>query len=310
MIEAIAIRMVGVLAAAALASACAPTAPPLASPAEIEAAEHGPLMEMGVAGHWNEPMAPFTVMGNVHYVGTKGVAAWLITSPKGHILIDGILAQSPPQIIANIKTLGFDIGDVKYLLNSHAHIDHAGGLAALKAASGATMLASAADKPILEAGEIDYGPTGGVRFPAVRVDRVIGEASVVRVGNAVLVAHLTPGHTPGCTSWSTTVKDAAGQERSVLFHCSTTVAGQPLVPESYPGMVSDYKASFAKLANYRADILLANHGNFFDLEAKRARQIAGDANAFVDPAALAKLNGEHRQSFEEELAKQRAQAAR
>lgn len=301
------IRPMAWLAAATLTASCVPT-PPLATPAEIEAAEHAPLTALAISGHWNEPMMPFTVMGNIHHVGTKGVSAYLITSPKGHILIDGIMAQTAPQIIANIKTLGFDIRDVKYLLNSHAHIDHAGGLAALQRASGATMIASAADKPILEAGEVGYGPTKGMHFPAVRVARVIGDGEVLRIGNVALTAHLTPGHTPGCTSWTMPVTGADGSAHQAVFHCSLTVAGQSLVPESYPGMVADYQRSFAKMRAIPADVLLANHGSFFDLEAKRARQLAGDAKAFVDPTGLQQLNGELENAFAAELARQRAAA--
>lgn len=301
------IRPMAWLIAATLTASCAPS-PPLASPAEIEAAEHAPLTEIAVNGHWNEPIAPFTVMGNIHHVGTKGVSAYLITSPKGHILIDGIMAQTAPQIIANIKTLGFDIRDVKYLLNSHAHIDHAGGLAALQRASGATMIASAADKPILEAGEVSYGPTKAMHFPAVRVARVIGDGEVLRIGDVALTAHLTPGHTPGCTSWTMPVTGGDGTVHQVVFHCSLTVAGQSLVPESYPGMVADYQRSFAKMRAIPADVLLANHGSFFDLEAKRTRQLAGDAKAFVDPTGLQQLNGELESAFTAELARQRAAA--
>jgi metallo-beta-lactamase class B len=280
--------------------------PPLASDAVIAAAEQAPLEPFAVNGEWNVPFQPFTAIGNIHYVGTKGVSAWLITSPKGHVLIDGILPQSVPQIAANIRTLGFDIRDVRYLLNSHAHFDHAGGLAGLQRLSGATMVASAKDKPYLEAGDIGMPPTGGMKFPPVRIDRVVGEGGTVRVGDVVLTAHLTPGHSPGCTSWSMPVTGADGARHTVLFHCSATVAGQSLVPETYPGMVGDFRATFARFKTIKADVLLANHADFFDLEAKRARQIAGDANAFVDPGELQRFNAELEAAFTEELARQQA----
>lgn len=299
------------LAAAGSASlALQPTAQPrLASDAEIDAAQAAPVEGFAKEGRWNAPFAPFTITGNLHYVGTETVSAFLITTPEGHVLIDGVLAQSVPQIIANIMTLGFDIADVKYLLNTHAHIDHAGGLAGLQRASGAQMLASAADKPFLEAGAIDHGPSQGMRFPAVRVDRVIGDGEVIALGGTKLTAHMTPGHSPGCTSWSTSVQDGS-TKRIVFLHCSATVAGQSLVPEAYPGMVAAFRSTFAKVKGIKADIFLANHDSFFALADKRKRQLAGKANAFVDDSELQSFNATMERAFEAELAEQQAAATK
>jgi metallo-beta-lactamase class B len=255
-------------------------------------------------------MAPFTAIGNIHYVGTRTISAWLITGDKGHILIDGVVPQSPPQIIANIKALGFDIKDVKYLLNSHAHYDHAGGLAALQRASGAVMVASAADKRFLEAGAVDHGPTDGVAFPPVRVDRVVAEGDVVRVGTVALTARMTPGHSPGCTSWTMPVRGADGTTHSAFFHCSATVAGQRLLPEAYPGMVASFRATFNQLRGERHDVFLGNHDNFFDLHGKRARLAAGDANAFVSAGEFTRFNAELEAAFEATLANEREAAAK
>lgn len=278
----------------------------LASDAVLDAAEKAPPISWVSENRWNEPTAPFTIIGNIHYVGTATVSAFLITGDKGHILIDGVVPQSVPQITRNIKTLGFDVADVRYLLNSHAHIDHAGGLAGLQRASGAVMVASAADKPFLEAGAVDHGPTRGVAFPPVRVDRVIGDGDTVKIGTVTLTAHLTPGHSPGCTSWSTPVTGKDGKAHRAFFHCSATVAGQSLVPEAYPGMVAAFRATFAKLRTQKADVFLANHDNFFNLAGKRARLAAGDANAFVDPAEFDAFNAEMEKAFETNLAAQQA----
>ncbi len=295
---------------AAIGAGCAVAQPVppsrLATDAQIDAAQAAPVEGFAKEGRWNEPFAPFTIAGNLHYVGTATVSAFLITTPDGHVLIDGVLAQSVPQIIGNIKALGFDIADVKYLLNTHAHIDHAGGLAGLQRASGAQMLASAADKPFLEAGAIDHGPSQGMRFPQVRVDRVIGDGDVIALGGAVLTAHLTPGHSPGCTSWSLPVKAADGTQRQAFLHCSATVAGQSLVPEAYPGMVAAFRSTFAKVKGIKADIFLANHDNFFALADKRRRQIAGDANAFVNPDELQSFNTRMEAQFEGDLKQQAA----
>lgn len=288
---------------------CASAAPPLASDAEIAAAENAPLNGYAINGRWNEPYEPFTVIGNIHYVGTAGVSSFLITTPNGHFLLDGILPQSVPQIAANIRALGYDVRDVRYLLNSHAHFDHAGGLAGLQRLSGAVMVASAADKPVLEAGDIGYGPSSGMRFPPVRVDRVIADGEDLTLGGVTLTAHLTPGHTQGCTSWSMSVTGADGARHTAFFHCSATVAGQSLVPESYPGMVEAFRSTFARVRAKRADVFLGNHENFFDLDARRARQRAGDVNAFVDANALSAFNESLAAAFEAEFARQQAAAA-
>jgi len=279
---------------------------PLASDTEIDSAEQAPLAEMAAEAHWNDPFAPFKVIGNIYYVGTTGVSSWLITTPNGHFLLDGGLPQTPPQIIANIKTLGFDIRDVKYLLNSHAHFDHAGGLAALQRATGATMVASAKDRPILEAGRIAFGPTSNISVPPVRVDRVVKQGDTLSLGGITLTAHITPGHSPGCTSWSTDVRGDDGMLHHAFFHCSTTTGGQMLVPESYPGMIADYRATFAYMRTVNADVFLANHANFFNLADKRGRQIAGDANAFVDAGGLQAFNAQSEREFKAQLAKEQA----
>ncbi len=297
------IRSVAFVAFVATGCAGMAAPAPLSSGEAILAAESAALHKWAAEGEWNAPMAPFTILGNIHYVGTKTISALLITTPKGHFLIDGVVPQSAPQIAGNIAKLGYKITDVKYLLNSHAHMDHAGGLAGLKMRSGAKMVASAADKPFLEAGDIGHGPTGGVKFPPVRVDKIIGDGGTLKLGGMVLKAHITPGHSPGCTSWS---MEAAG--KSIFYHCSASVAGQSLKPEAYPGIVANFRKTFAKTKSLKADIFLANHDLFFDLHAKRARQIAGDANAFVNPAELQEFNRIMEEAFEQRLKAEEAKA--
>lgn len=281
-----------------------PESAPLATEAQITAAEQEALSGDGL--RWNQPFEPFTIIGNIHYVGMRGVSAYLITTPEGHILIDGGLAQSAPQIIANIERLGFDIGDVRYLLNSHAHFDHAAGLARLQRASGAQLVASAADRGPLEAGRFPYGPSANIAFPPIRVDRVIDDGETLNLDGVTLTAHITAGHTPGCTSWTMNVTGADGAAHRAFFHCSATVAGQSLVPPAYPEIVSDFRATFARVREIEADILLTNHPEFMDLEGRRARQIAGDANAFVDANALHAFNDRLERAFNDELARQAA----
>ncbi len=279
---------------------------PLATPAQINAATVAPLDKLSAANGWNAPFEPFRVYGNIHYVGTAAVSAWLITGTRGHVLIDGVIPQSAPLIIANIKKLGFDIRDVKILLNSHAHFDHAGGLAGLQLASGAKMVASATDKPFLEAGDIGHGPSDGMKFPPIRVDRVVRDGEAIALGDVRLKARITPGHSPGCTSWEMQVREGKAPPKIAFFHCSATVAGQTLVPEVYPGIQANFRSTFERVAKMKADIFLGNHNNFFDLQEKRAKQIAGDANAFVDPKELQRFNTLMKVAYEKQLAKELA----
>ncbi|MEJ0060629.1 MAG: subclass B3 metallo-beta-lactamase [Terricaulis sp.] len=306
-----ALALLTLLAACAAPDPVAPaptSQPPLASEAQIVAAEQTPLGEQARGAHWNDAFAPFNVMANIYYVGPAGVSSYLITTPDGHFLIDGGLPQSGPIIEANIAALGFDIRDVKFLLNTHAHYDHAGGLARLQHDSGAVMAASAPDRAPLEAGRIPYGPSADIAFPPVRVERVIADGDTLTLGGVTLTAVMTPGHTEGCTSWMMDIAGPDGARHRAFFHCSATVGGQSVEPPSYPGMVEAYRATFARIRTLEADMLLANHGAFFDLAAKRARLAAGDANAFVDAGELQRFNAETEAAFNEELARQRAAA--
>nr|WP_315382726.1 subclass B3 metallo-beta-lactamase [uncultured Sphingomonas sp.] len=251
-----------------------------------------------VRAEWNQPMAPFRILGNVHYVGTAGISAYLITSPQGHILIDGGMPESAPLIAANIEKLGFKLSDVKILLVNHAHWDHEGGLAELKRRTGARLLASAADTPALEAGKSDYRPDISIAAPPVKVDGQLKDGEEIRLGTNTLVAHLTPGHTKGCTSFTMQVP-SGGDSLTVLFACSLSVADQPLTPgHGYDAAPADFRATFAKLRATQADVFLSFHAEQFDLAAKRAKQLAGDAEAFVDPGELARRVDSAQKAFE------------
>ncbi|MES2444583.1 MAG: subclass B3 metallo-beta-lactamase [Pseudomonadota bacterium] len=257
---------------------------------------------------WNKPMAPFRIVGNVYHVGTAGISAYLITGAEGHILIDGALPESVPQIAANIRALGFRVEDVRILLINHAHFDHAGGLAALKRLTGAQLLASAGDKPDLERGSTE-GRAELDGFEPVKVDRVIGEGTHVRLGAIDLVTRLTPGHTRGCTSWSMRTAEH-GRPLEVLFACSLTVAGQDLGGKGpYRTVEADFRRTFASLRRVHADVFLNFHPNAFDLEAKRAKQVAGDPFAFVDPGELARRVDAAEAGLAADLARQREREA-
>ncbi len=236
---------------------------------------------------WTEPVDPFTIVGNVHYVGTADLASYLITTPDGHILIDAPMEENVPLLLSSIRTLGFDPGDVKVLLNTHAHFDHAGGFAALKRETGARLLASPADAELLErggSGDFAFGDTA--TFPPVEVDGLIEDGQVVDLGGARLRAIATPGHTKGGTSWVMQIEDS-GHELTVLFANSMSAPGYDLVDNPrYPEIMSDYRASFERLASIDADVFLPTHGSFIRLRDKIAAMHENPlSNPFVDPGA-------------------------
>lgn len=244
---------------------------------------------------WNVPVAPFRIIGNVHYVGVAGVSAFLITTPDGAIVLDGGMPETAPLIARNIEKLGVGLRDVRYLLNSHAHFDHAGGLADLRKRSGATLVASARDAEILRA--------GGPDMPPVPVGRVIADGQAVELGGTTLTAHVTPGHTKGCTTWTMSTEDDA-RRYDVLFYCSTSVVDRLVGNTRYPDIVADYERSFAVLRSMRADVFLGNHPAFFDLAGKRRRMSRGGPNPFVDPAELGRYVEESERGFRAVLKKE------
>ncbi len=255
---------------------------------------------------WARPVKPFRIAGNVYYVGTEGLAAYLIASGHRAILLDGTLEANAPLVERNIEALGFQLKDVKIILNSHAHFDHAGGIARIRRDTGARFYASAGDRWALEHGlhdsDTDY-PRG--HFPAVPVDHVLTDGEVVALGGVRMTATLTPGHTKGCTTWSTQVV-TPGRVLDVVFPCSLTVAGNILVGNRlYPRIARDFPQSFATLDRMKADIVLTNHPEIADVLGREQRARAGDANAFVDPGLLHRLVAEARAAFNAALAKAR-----
>lgn len=251
---------------------------------------------------WVEPMEPFQIIGDIYYVGSKGLSSFLITSGDGHILIDGGLPQNADLIERNINSLGFDIRDVKILLNSHAHFDHSGGLKTLKDKSGAQLIASEGDRSALEGGfYLGFENNRNYTAPPVKVDRTIRDSETVHVGNISLTATLTPGHTKGCTSWSMTAMEQ-NTPYEVLFFCGASVAGNSLVPAQYDGIVDDYRRTFEKTRDWRPDVLLVNHPFYFNMAKKRAEQIAGNPLAFVDPNEFSVLIQGFENDFKASLA--------
>jgi len=258
---------------------------------------------------WYAAVEPYQIIGTgktgIYFVGTEGLGMYFIPTDAGHIVIDGGMPGEGQYVADAIRKLGFDPKDVKILLNSHAHLDHSGGLAELKALTGAKLVASEGDRSALEGGfYLGSEDDSAMNAPPVTVDRIIADGEQLTLGNVTLTAHLTPGHSRGCTSWTMPVVQG-GHSYQALFFCSATVAANRLVgPPQYEGIVADYRKTFAQTRDWKPDIFLANHPEFAGLQEKRERQIAGDPLAFVDregfPAMIVRLE----QAFEAALEKQ------
>ncbi len=256
---------------------------------------------------WTTPFEPFHLIDNIYYVGTDGIAVYIIKTSQGLILMDTALPQSTGMIKDNIAKLGFKLTDIKYILNTHAHFDHTGGFAEIKKETGAQLVAGQRDKPLLEGG---YYPgdekNSDLAFPAVKVDRAVTEGDKITLGDTTLTAHATPGHSPGCTSWEMTVNDG-NQNRDVLFFCSGTVALNKLVGHpTHPGIVEDYRSTFAKVKAMKIDVLLGPHPEVYGMQEKRAAMKDGAPNPFVKPGELATHAATLEQDFDKQLAKQTA----
>ena len=237
-----------------------------------------------------EPAEPFRIAGNLYYVGANDVAAFLITGPEGHIVLDGGYPSTAPMIMASIAKLGFDIKDVKVLLNSEPHPDHAGGLGVLQQASGAELWASEASAYSLASGGDDPDISlplrvllwiGVVGYPAMRVDHRFKDGDTIRVGPLALTAHITGGHTRGCTSWSFPVRDG-DRVLKVVSACDLV----PLGGMQYPEQKADLERSFRVLRSLPADIWVTCHARWWG----RYRKFVASATAkdpvepFIDPA--------------------------
>lgn len=251
---------------------------------------------------WSQPTKPFRITDNIYYVGTKGLASYLLVSNGQAILLDGTLAKNAGPIEDNIKALGFKLEDVKIILNSHAHYDHAAGTAQLKRDTGAVFMAMEQDQRALESGTPEGDTNYGIiRFPAVKVDKVLHDGDVVALGELRMTATLTPGHTKGCTTWSLRDTDE-GTERQVIFPCSVSIAGNALVGnKGYPGIVADFRTSFERLGAMKAEIVLPSHPQVTGLFERKAKLDAGDRNAFVEPGLLHGIVEQSRIAFEKEL---------
>jgi metallo-beta-lactamase class B len=260
----------------------------------------------------NGERAPFKIADNLYYVGMSDVTSYLVVTPKGYFLLDGGFEQSAPAILAHIRTLGFDPSKVKYLLNSHAHFDHAGGLAALKTATGAVFEASAPDAPVLAAGgQDDFALHDTALFPPVKADRIVRDGDTISLGGVTMTAHITAGHTKGCTTWTLPLT-VDGKPQTALFLCSLSVLDAFRLVDNprYPQQAADFEKSFATLKTLKCDVFLASHGQFFGLAEKSTKLAAGATpNPFVDPEACHAYVVKAEAAFDRRLAQCKAEPA-
>jgi metallo-beta-lactamase class B len=256
---------------------------------------------------WNEPFPAHHLAGNLYYVGSRGLASYLITTSQGHILINSSLESTVPLIRKNVERLGFRFSDIKIILISHAHWDHCAGSALIKQQTGARYFVMQPDVEVVESGgrsDFQYGNNPENRYKPAKVDRVLHDGEEVRLGNTTLVAHLTPGHTKGTTTWTMKVADAGKTYDVAIIGSANVNPGYKLIKnETYPLIAKDYEQTFSVLKVLPCDIFLGAHGSYYGMEEKFAR-MKGSVNPFLDPDGYKAYILDRESAFREEIKKQ------
>ena len=257
---------------------------------------------------WTAPFPPHKIIANVYYVGSKDLASYLITTPQGHILINSNLESSVPSIKENVERLSFHFSDIKILLISHGHFDHCAGSALIKQLTGAKYMVMEGDVPVVEDGgrsDFQYSHSTDSFFKPAKVDRVLHDGDEVRLGNVVLTAHLTAGHTKGCTTWTLQVTEDGKLYNVVIVGSPNVNPGYKLVHNpTYPQIAQDYEHTFQVLKSLPCDIFLGAHGGYYGMTAKFARVGKDKANPFIDPEGYKAYVAEREQAFRAELTEQ------
>ena len=255
---------------------------------------------------WNDPFPPHRIADHLYYVGSKGLSTYLITTSKGHILINSSFERTVPLIRGSVEKLGYKFSDVKILLGSHAHNDHMEGNALVKELTGAQVYVMRGDDQVVAdggKGQYLYNAT----WKPCKVDRVLKDGDTVTLGEAVLTAHLTPGHTRGCTTWTMQGKDAGKTLDVVIVGSPNVNPGYVLVGnKKYPGIVRDYEKTFQVLKSLPVDVFLGAHGDYYGMPAKYEKLKAGGPNPFIDAAGYKAYIDNREAAFRKELAKQQA----
>jgi len=257
---------------------------------------------------WSEAFPPHRVVGNVYFVGTRGLASYLVTTPQGHILINSNLDNTVPMIKAGVEKHGFRFNDVKILLISHAHWDHCAGSFRVKELTGAKYMVMDADVAEIESGgkgNFQYGNSPDTLYKPVKVDRVLHDGDEVKLGDTVLTARLTPGHTKGCTTWTMKAMEGGKAYNVVIVGSPNVNAGYKLVNNPlYPRIAEDYERTFRVLKALACDVFLGAHGDYYGLEQKYPRLKEGQPNPFIDPKGYKAYVSDREAAFRAELKKQ------
>ena len=262
------------------------------------------------------PLAPFQIADNLYYVGSRDLAAYLVTTPKGNILINANLDSSPPLIRASIEKLGFRWSDTSILLNSQAHFDHVGGVAEIVRQTHARNMVMEGDADVVESGgRTDFLATPGSppKFASAHVDRVLHDGDTVTLGGISLTAHRTAGHTRGCTTWtlrSHLPGEPMGTLRNIVivggvsFWSDFHFVDRPERPASYPGIAADFRQTFATLHALPCDVFLGAHGVYFDLLGKLSRHSKNGVSVWIDPDGYKAFIDEAALAFNTTVARQ------
>jgi metallo-beta-lactamase class B len=275
----------------------------------------GLLLRAQIDPDWTTPQKPFRIGDNLYYVGSRDLAAYLVVTPAGNILINANLESSPPQIRAGVESLGFRWKDTRILLNSQAHYDHSAGNAEVVRETGAKLMVMDGDVQAMETGDAhDFGGSGGKRFPPVHVVRVLHDGDTVRLGGTVLTAHKTAGHTRGCTTWTMQVLDQ-GHARNVVIvggfaaWDSYRLIDRPGHPASYPGILADFENGFAVERRLPCDIFLGAHGGYFGMQEKLARLPNEGSSVWIDPEGYQRAIARAEKSIQQKAAAEHRQTA-
>jgi metallo-beta-lactamase class B len=259
---------------------------------------------------WTHPFPPFRIAGNLYYVGSEELAAFLITTPQGHILINSNLTSSPAQIKHSVEALGFHFSDIKILLISHAHPDHCAGSAVILRQTHAKYFVMDADVRSVESGgrtDFRFGSDRSMWFPPARVDRILHDGDTIQLGGTTLVARLTAGHTPGTVTYTLNENEAGRALHVVIIGSPNVLESYKLIGNTaYPHIADDFRHQFAVLKSLPCDIFLGAHGSYFGLKEKYDRLQHGDRNAFIDPAGYARFVSQKEQEFNANLQRQSA----
>jgi metallo-beta-lactamase class B len=243
---------------------------------------------------WNKPFPAHKVIGNIYSVGSEQLGSFLITTPAGHILINSDYEETIPVIRAGVEQLGFKFSDIKILLGSHAHPDHMSGDALFKELTGAKVMAMEQDVPALR-----NMRQGGKEHP---IDRILHDGDTVELGGTVLTAHLTPGHTKGCTTWTLKANES-GKSYDVVIVGSVSLNAAVLVNNAaYPEIADDYVRSFKTLRSLHADVFLGSHTGFYQMTQKYAKLAQGGPNPYIDPQGYQALIDSSEKAFNDRMA--------